>query len=785
MAAEDTRRKLVRLIVPLAILTIGGGIAWMALSQRPKSGVTPTAQSTDQAKATSGVDPAAQAKKSETASGNQPSVSPGEKPTEVSDSGVQTSGAPANLANAGKLVAREFDESPSSWSKVGSASPKKQGGTYELELTISGLGAGVEAARLANHFTTITQTEPQTVQQFSRLPGNDRLGLVGFAADSIVVDAQPISLWLSSAPGKSIWKQVSPGVFQAIVENQAGEPQVRITRAYELAPGSFEFTLRQTIENVSSVDRTVRFSQFGPKELAISQTRYGGDVRRARFGYVLPKALDPDQVVLSGDSKSTLIAHSTLLGKADSVDPNTGLGRYPVQQVWPTDESSKNQWSVVWAATTDRYFAAALHEHVPGASSAVTSKALSPTIAEKIERLSIASDPGVTSRGGGEGISVLRLTGAPIKLTPGSTTDVSVTGYVGPLSKKYAKAEAGASRVGLDKLVIFTFGGPCAFCTFQPVAEFLRWFLGWLHDLVFHDWALSIMFLVVCVRGLLHPVTRWSQTNMLRFGKHMGRLGPKMKAIQEKYAGDQTKMREETARLMREEHVSYASGAMGCLPMFLQMPVWVALYAMLFFTFELRHEHAFYGLVQSLSNHKWAFLGDLSEPDHFIGFGTSFHVPLLSGIMGPIEALNILPLVMGVVFYIQQKYMQPPTTATMTPEMEQQQKIMKVMTVVMFPLFMYNAPCGLALYFLTNSTLGILESKWVRARAEKLIEREEAARAAKVAAGVSTSMWDRRGKKNAADAPKPTGFFARLQKLAEDAQKLQEQKRSAERKNRR
>jgi YidC/Oxa1 family membrane protein insertase len=58
--------------------------------------------------------------------------------------------------------------------------------------------------------------------------------------------------------------------------------------------------------------------------------------------------------------------------------------------------------------------------------------------------------------------------------------------------------------------------------------------------------------------------------------------------------------------------------------------------------------------------------------------------------------------------------MTPPTTATMTPEQEQQQKIMKVMMVVMMPVFLYKAPSGLTLYILTSSCIGILESRYIR-----------------------------------------------------------------------
>jgi len=79
-----------------------------------------------------------------------------------------------------------------------------------------------------------------------------------------------------------------------------------------------------------------------------------------------------------------------------------------------------------------------------------------------------------------------------------------------------------------------------------------------------------------------------------------------------------------------------------------------------------------------------------------------------------------LPLLMGAVFYVQQKYMTPPTTATMTPEQKQQQKIMRVMMVVMFPLFLYKAPSGLTLYILTSSCIGILESRYIRRHIDEI-----------------------------------------------------------------
>jgi YidC/Oxa1 family membrane protein insertase len=254
---------------------------------------------------------------------------------------------------------------------------------------------------------------------------------------------------------------------------------------------------------------------------------------------------------------------------------------------------------------------------------------------------------------------------------------------------------------------------------------------------------LAIILLVVCVRTLLHPITKWSQMSLNRFGKQMQKLAPMQKALQEKYKDDPKKLREETASLMKEQNVNYA-GALGCIPMFLQMPIWIALYAMIFFNFDLRHQPAFYGLFQRISGGSWSFLADLAEPDRFIWSPTwtGFTVPL----MGHIDSINILPFILGVVFFIQQKYLTPPSATPLSPEMQSQQKIIKVMMVVLFPLMMYNAPSALALYFITNSALGILESKHIR---KKFEEKEKA--------------FEEELKRNPHLAKEKTGIMARMQ----------------------
>ena len=146
------------------------------------------------------------------------------------------------------------------------------------------------------------------------------------------------------------------------------------------------------------------------------------------------------------------------------------------------------------------------------------------------------------------------------------------------------------------------------------------------------------------------------------------------------------------------------------------MPIWIALYAMLFFAFELRQEPAFFGLFQLLPNIDVGstilfgqFLGDLSRPDHFIAFTEPVDIWITK-----LTGVNLLPLLMGVIFYVQQKYMSPPPSPNMTPEQLQQQKVMKIMMVVLFPVMLFQAPSGLTLYILTSSSIGIIEGKRIR-----------------------------------------------------------------------
>jgi YidC/Oxa1 family membrane protein insertase len=625
-------------------------------------------------------------------------------------------------------------ESPEPIGGLGLTSP------YALQIEFSHLGAGIKTLRLARDFDSVaTDREARqgpvaperhvTIQEQS---ADSRYMLVPFCVVGVEIDGQLVPMLRGEDDGPA-WRQVGedrPGVFEAYVLDGSGEPLLRVERRYRVETGSHDVIVRQRVENLSGRALSIRWRQFGPVDLFAS-SGYGGDHRRVRFGYGFDGASDPGgQVVAAHDF---LWRRSKLTGsKADRT--------FPGGQVWPNKRSLEQQYRLVWAGLTNRYFAAVAHP-VIDPESPRPDKGFG--VVERVDRVLLGPRDAPTGL-------ALSFHSPERSLEPGASASFDMGLYAGPKSKPVIRGHAMLDRLGVAEIVVFNFGGPCAACTFSWLTGPLLGLMRFLHS-VTSDWALAVILLVVCVRTLLHPVTRWSQTKMLIFGKQMQNIAPKQKILQERYKDDRQRLQQEMAKLWREEGISPA-GFLGCLPMLLQSPVWIALYATLFFAFDLRHQPAFFGVFQAISNNAWPFLADLAEPDRALYFG-SFGPTL--PLIGKINSINLLPLLLGVVFYIQQKYLTPPPSAAMTPEQEAQQKMIKIMMVVMFPLVMYAAPSGLTLYFITNSVLGIVESRWIRSRAEERGMLEEA---------------------NLRKKPRKGGFMAKLQDLARRQQELQAQR---------
>lgn len=773
---REPPNKLLRIAVPLVFLIAGVGILFAVL----KNTTNPPGTSTPPTPVSTNTTPSPAAAPTP-ATDTKPPAPTGPESADATPPAPTTTPNPTPLT--AKLSVRKHPIDPAFASDaLGSSTPRAEGGTHEFELRFHPFGAGLQSLTFANEFEHALGTERHIVQSFEHLLGNanPHFGLAPFSA--LVVEIEGVSVPVGvpvGDPASTFWKRTALGEFEATIVDELDKPLVVISRRFSVKPGSFEFAVDQSIKNVSSRPLKVVYHQIGPVDQPQGIIRYGGDARHFRFGFMDDVNDDPSRTVQSPANSVSLLTHAEALGKPDAA------GAYAEQTLWPTPAVEKENYLLCWVGTTSRYYTVAAYnppsannppadadkvfkiiEGGPRAPRPAGAAAPPAPATGRVARVAIPIPTPPTAPAGTPSAAIgLRLVSAPVTIAPDSSADFSITAYAGPTSKKIMGAQLGAPRISLQDSLIYTFGGPCGFCTFQSITHLLRATLGFLHDHIVFDWAIAVMVLVVVMRTLLHPVTRWSQVNMLRFSKRIAKLAPKQKALQEKYGDDPTRLRQEQTRLMMEEGVGIGAGVRGCLPAFLQMPVWMALAPMLYFTYELRHQGAFFGLFQVLSGGKWSFLADLAEPDRFIPFGSSFRIPLLSGLMGPIDGFNIMPILMGIVFFLQQKYLMPPPTTTMTPEQEQQLKIQKVMMVVLFPLMMYNAPSGLSLYFFTNSTLAIIESRHIRKKAEKMIEREEAA-----------ALVNPRKKPEA----KQPGFLARMAELAEQRQQLRDQAAKAQ-----
>jgi YidC/Oxa1 family membrane protein insertase len=670
-------------------------------------------------------------------------------------------------ADAGTLRARVFE---------GATDP---GGIGTLEgedgssmrIDFSPYGAGIASLKLGEGFYNEVDTTDHVELQAQRSvprPGRSDLTAVPFAALAVRVAPAGSADWQTiplATPG--VWRPVTnePGTFEAFVENDAGEALLRFERRYELIPGTFRLTITRRTENLSGAPLSVVWSEAGPIDLPEPTTRYGGDKRRVRFGYLEKPEAQAGSTFVTADMDLT--GRLTVLGKR--TPDEAGYDRWaPEAPLWPTPKTREKGQRLVWTAFTGRYFAVALHPIFdPDSVTAGGAEKLFAGV-EQIDRLVL--NPYLGKKEADKAVMLMRLAEQAETIPAGGAATDAMGVYAGPLLKDDLKGDPLLVSLNLPGLIVYNFGGPCGeMCTFGWLTHVLFAVLSFAHS-VTGDWALAIILLVLVVRTTLHPITKWSQIRLLRFSKQMQSIAPLQQKIREKYKDDPKRQQQEMAKLWQEEGINPA-GALGCLPMLLQSPVWIALYATLYFAAELRHEAAFWGFFQSITGGKWMFLADLARPDRMVPLPKALHFtpPLIGGIYGEIRSINLLPVLMGVVFWAHQKYLSPPPSASMTPEQEQQQKIMRVMFPLMMPIFMYAAPSGLTIYFITNSTLGILENKHIRHNAEKkgLLDPEKikAEKARKRATKAANTR-----------APKPGGFMAKLQAMAEQGQQMQQQK---------
>ena len=255
--------------------------------------------------------------------------------------------------------------------------------------------------------------------------------------------------------------------------------------------------------------------------------------------------------------------------------------------------------------------------------------------------------------------------------------DQMIDVYLGPIDYTTLKA----FDRGLEKNV------EMGFWLFRPVSSVILWSFLWLHKFI-PNYGIVILLLSVVTKVLFYRLTHKSFKSM----RDLQSLQPRIQALKDKYGDDKQKLSQATMKLYKEAGVNPLG---GCLPMVLQMPVFIALFNVLRSTIELRGA-PFVGWMNDLSQQD--VLATLPVTLPFIG-----------------NAVSLLPILMGVGMLVQSKIGGSITGPTSTAA---QPKAFQYMLPVVFTVLFYRMPSGLVLYWLVNTVMSVAQQYYINKGAD-------------------------------------------------------------------
>ena len=314
-----------------------------------------------------------------------------------------------------------------------------------------------------------------------------------------------------------------------------------------------------------------------------------------------------------------------------------------------------------WVGMTDKYWAATV---IPDQAKPFTGTFTSEAGPRQVYRALATSDV--------------------LTIAPSATGESTMRLFAG--AKEVRTINAYGEKLGITKFDQLIDWGIFYFLT-KP----LFWLMDWLYHLV-GNFGVTILLVTMVVKAIFFPLANKSYASMAK----MKGAQPAMKAIQERLKDDKTAQQKELMELYKREKINPVA---GCLPVLIQIPVFFALYKVLFITIEMRHA-PFFGWVQ-----------DLSAPDPsniFTLFG------LLPFTLPAIIHLGVWPLIMGITMWLQMKMNPEPTDPT--------QKLIFSWMPLIFTFMLGSFPVGLVIYWAWNNFLSISQQYVIMKRYNVKIE---------------------------------------------------------------
>jgi len=454
------------------------------------------------------------------------------------------------------------------------------------------------------------------------------------------------------------WRVVESDADHAVFRRTVAEWGLEITKTYRLAQvpeaarankdfPAYHLEFDVEIRNLGGQTRTVAYRLDGPNGLptegrgeATRATRSGGSGLR-------------DFIISFGGATPGMVGATTLA--ADKAPPP-----------WPDQ-------SLTFIGVDAQYFSAVLMPRRKNPAE-VWFEELMAIRAGAVDK----NHPNLTN-------ASCRLIGKAVPLKPGGSLLNQFKLFAGP--KKPSLLENDQYRLG--DLVYY--GWPIFAMVAVPLAAVLHGFY-----LVVGNYGLAIILLTVFVRLCMFPLSRKQVLGMLK----MQELQPEIKKIQEKHKNNAEARGRAQQELFRKHNYNPLS---GCLPIFIQMPVFIGLYRALMVAIELRDA--------PLATHGLRWCSNLAAPDmlfNWSGFMPSFIVDG-PGILWLGPFFNLLPILTVALFIWQQKTFTPPAA---DEQAAMQQKIMQYMMIFMGLLF-FKVASGLCIYFIASSLWGIAERRFM------------------------------------------------------------------------
>ncbi len=531
---------------------------------------------------------------------------------------------------------------------------------FKFLIDLTSRGAGISDAKFSE-FGDLDNKNPQPLAILSPTANLDGTPVFSMATRSLILDNQ-LQLRLDkldwTAGEVETDSNTQTARFEAIIKNKTtGKPAVKLIKTYRVTQKSYDLDCNLTVENLSSEEHKIQFEMTGPAGI---------------------KRDDPRT-----DSRKTIAAFRDT--KGEIVSTFLDISKLKKATTPENRQLAQHNAGFIWAAITCKYFTAIV---VPTPDANMN---FCGWIADKSGWF--ANPDGDYQLSSGDETIGIDLKTTTIALAPAESKTLSFKLFLGPKDKSLFDKVPMYQNLGFVNTMDFM-ACCCPAAIIHPLAFGILWLLKWLYTFI-PNYGIVIIILVLLVRLILHPLTRLSQVSMSKYSKFNAL--PEVQEIRKQYGKNMMEMNRRIGEVQKKYGVSHSATVMGMLPTMVQMPIWIALYGAVYASIDLRG-------AQFLP----FWITDLSAPDALFRF-KAITIPVLGSML---DSFNLLPILMGVAFYLQQKLM--PAQAAADSQTAQQQKIMMFMMPVMFPLMLYNSPSGLNLYIMASVFGGVLEQYYIK-----------------------------------------------------------------------